>query len=51
DTPFEILHGILLGFVKYFWRESINGLSEGQKTLVAERLSAADPKGPGCSSP
>ncbi|KAH8921490.1 hypothetical protein BT69DRAFT_1221416, partial [Atractiella rhizophila] len=51
DTPFEILHGILLGFVKYFWRERINGLSKGQKTLVAERLSAANPNGLRCSSP
>ncbi|KAH8924738.1 hypothetical protein BT69DRAFT_1296161 [Atractiella rhizophila] len=47
DTPFEILHGILLGFVKYFWRDSISGLSEEQKILVSKRLSAADPNGLG----
>ncbi|KAH8916003.1 hypothetical protein BT69DRAFT_1340646 [Atractiella rhizophila] len=51
DTPFEILHGILLGFVKYFWQDSISGLSERQKILVSKRLSAADPNGLGCAAP
>ncbi|KAH8926428.1 hypothetical protein BT69DRAFT_1348041 [Atractiella rhizophila] len=45
DTPFEILHGVLLGFVKYLWRDIIGRLSNEQKTKVAQRLSACDTSG------
>ncbi|KAH8913848.1 hypothetical protein BT69DRAFT_1185133, partial [Atractiella rhizophila] len=45
DTPFEILHGILLGFVKYFWRDNIKRLSTEQKKLVAQRINALNTSG------
>ncbi|KAH8919705.1 hypothetical protein BT69DRAFT_1223773, partial [Atractiella rhizophila] len=45
DPPFEILHGILLGFVKYFWRDNIKQLSTEQKKLVAQRIKALNTSG------
>ncbi|KAK7684300.1 hypothetical protein QCA50_012624 [Cerrena zonata] len=40
DTPVEILHVILLGFVKYFWRDAVSRQgAEGRKILKA-RLSS-----------
>ncbi|KAH7923808.1 hypothetical protein BV22DRAFT_1105892 [Leucogyrophana mollusca] len=42
DTPVEILHVILLGFVKYFWRDAIARLSDEQKTLLQTRLNSVD---------
>ena len=42
DTPVEILHVVLLGFVKYFWRDVMTRLSDDQKTLLATRLYSID---------
>ncbi|KAF5367924.1 hypothetical protein D9758_004368 [Tetrapyrgos nigripes] len=39
DTPVEILHVILLGFVKYFWRDAIARLDNEQKAILTTRLS------------
>ena len=40
DTPVEILHVVLLGFVKYFWRDAVSRQgSEGRRILKA-RLSS-----------
>lgn len=40
DTPCDILHGILLGPVKYMWREVHKGLSETDKATVERRTVA-----------
>jgi len=43
DTPVEILHVILLGFVKYLWRDLVqNQLNnkDNKKALLATRLSS-----------
>ncbi|CDO68931.1 hypothetical protein BN946_scf185000.g74 [Trametes cinnabarina] len=49
DTPIEILHVVLLGFVKYFWRDTVSRLSDsGKKTLIT-RLSSFDVTGLGIS--
>ncbi|RXW14525.1 hypothetical protein EST38_g11326 [Candolleomyces aberdarensis] len=45
DTPVELLHVVLLGFVKYFWRDVIkNQLKDksSKKELLATRLSCLD---------
>ena len=52
DTPVEVLHVVLLGFVKYFWRDLIQNQIKGQddhKTLLAQRLSSLDVSGLGIS--
>ncbi|KZW00124.1 hypothetical protein EXIGLDRAFT_592419, partial [Exidia glandulosa HHB12029] len=45
DTPVEILHVILLGFVKYFWRDAVSRLSADQKEELKARLSSVDISG------
>ncbi|KAF6758067.1 hypothetical protein DFP72DRAFT_1065314 [Ephemerocybe angulata] len=52
DTPVEILHVILLGFVKYMWRDVIkNQLKDKdlKKDELATRLSSLDVSGLGIS--
>ncbi|KAJ7236703.1 hypothetical protein C8J57DRAFT_1479166 [Mycena rebaudengoi] len=52
DTPVEILHVILLGFVKYLWRDLVqNQLKNNteQKALLETRLNSFDVKGLGIS--
>lgn len=52
DTPVEILHVVLLGFVKYMWRDLVqNQLAskDEQKNLLATRLSSFDVSGLGIS--
>jgi len=50
DTPVEILHVILLGFIKYLWRDVMLRLKPEQKALLAIRLSSFDTAGLGISS-
>lgn len=52
DTPVEILHVILLGFVKYFWRDLVQNqlkTSAAQKSLLVTRLNSFDVSGLGIS--
>ncbi|KAI0782792.1 hypothetical protein C8Q75DRAFT_795782 [Abortiporus biennis] len=45
DTPVEILHVILLGFIKYFWRDVMSVLKQDQKDLLVTRLNSFDISG------
>lgn len=48
DTPVEILHTILLGFVKYFWRDVVHnqlGSNPSKKELLKTRLNSLDISG------
>lgn len=45
DTPVEILHTILLGILKYFWRHVINVLSDSGKEKLKIRLYSMDVHG------
>lgn len=47
DTPVEILHVILLGFVKYFWRDAVSRQSSVNKQLLKTRLASLDVRGLG----
>ncbi|KAG2035286.1 hypothetical protein BDR03DRAFT_812159, partial [Suillus americanus] len=52
DTPVEILHTVLLGFVKYFWRDAISiriGQNQLKRELLETRLSSVDVAGLGIS--
>ena len=52
DTPVEILHVVLLGFVKYMWRDLVQGQlksNDVKKQLLATRLSSLDVSGLGLS--
>ncbi|KAF8164203.1 hypothetical protein BJ912DRAFT_1150335 [Pholiota molesta] len=45
DTPVELLHVVLLGFVKYFWRDLISNQIKNdtaRKTLLIQRLNSFD---------
>jgi hypothetical protein len=52
DTPVEILHTVLLGLVKYFWRDAISiriGQNQLKHELLETRLSSVDVAGLGIS--
>ncbi|KAJ7900646.1 hypothetical protein B0H14DRAFT_3080370 [Mycena olivaceomarginata] len=42
DSPVEILHVILLGFVKYFWRDAVSPKSEAGKEILKARINSFD---------
>ena len=51
DTPVEILHTILLGFVKYFWRDVVQNQlpkTSPKRSLLEARLSSVNTAGLGC---
>ncbi|KAG2354321.1 hypothetical protein BDR07DRAFT_1548776 [Suillus spraguei] len=47
DMPIEILHVVLLGFLKYFWPDAVECLSAVNKATVEARLSSLDVSGLG----
>ncbi|KAJ7590368.1 hypothetical protein C8J56DRAFT_859767 [Mycena floridula] len=47
DTPVEILHVILLGFVKYFWRDAIARLNAEERETLIIRLCSFSVEGLG----
>jgi hypothetical protein len=52
DTPIDILHVFLLGFVKYFWRDVIDNHLKGNKAkheALITRLSSCNVSGTGLS--
>ncbi|KAF8133536.1 hypothetical protein K438DRAFT_1787523 [Mycena galopus ATCC 62051] len=49
DTHVEILHVILLGFVKYFWRDAVARVKKADKDILISRLSSFEVSGLGIS--
>ncbi|CDO70741.1 hypothetical protein BN946_scf184798.g56 [Trametes cinnabarina] len=49
DTPFEALHNVLLGVVKYWWRDACARQDQRGKATLIARLSSADVAGLGIS--
>ncbi|EKM48146.1 uncharacterized protein PHACADRAFT_203180 [Phanerochaete carnosa HHB-10118-sp] len=47
DTPVEILHVVLLGFAKYFWRDAVPRQSAAGKQTLKARLSSLNVSGLG----
>ncbi|KAL1697699.1 hypothetical protein EV121DRAFT_168816, partial [Schizophyllum commune] len=47
DSPVEILHVILLGFVKYFWRDAVSRLSQEDRDILKARIDSFDITGLG----
>ncbi|KAI9063124.1 hypothetical protein FKP32DRAFT_1652266 [Trametes sanguinea] len=47
DTPFEALHVVLLGAVKYFWRDAVSRQTAEGKNILKTRLDALDVSGLG----
>lgn len=50
DSPVEVLHVILLGVVKYFWRDAVNRLMSSQRSVLVTRLSSFNTSGLGIPS-
>ncbi|KAJ7232133.1 hypothetical protein C8J57DRAFT_1439801 [Mycena rebaudengoi] len=49
DIPVEILHVILLGFVKYFWRDAVARIKKPDKEILISHLSSFNVSGLGIS--
>ncbi|KAL1714355.1 hypothetical protein EV715DRAFT_209819 [Schizophyllum commune] len=47
DTPVEILHTILLGFVKYLWRDVLTRVKKPDLQILIHRLSSVNVSGLG----
>ncbi|KAG9084851.1 hypothetical protein FS749_004901 [Ceratobasidium sp. UAMH 11750] len=47
DTPVEVLHVVLLGIVKYFWRDVISRLDNRGRAFLTARLNSFDTRGLG----
>ncbi|KAG8746310.1 hypothetical protein FRC11_012758, partial [Ceratobasidium sp. 423] len=45
DTPVEILHVILLGITKYFWRDAVSRQSQNGKEALRARIDSLDVSG------
>lgn len=50
DTPVEVLHVVLLGFIKYFWRDTVSKQDDKKKQLLIARLTSIDVTGLGIST-
>ncbi|KAG9089952.1 hypothetical protein FRC06_001282 [Ceratobasidium sp. 370] len=51
DTPVEILHVILLGIVKYFWRDAVARQDNEGREVLKARINSLDLSGLGLSTP
>ncbi|KAJ7110945.1 hypothetical protein C8R44DRAFT_742719 [Mycena epipterygia] len=49
DSPVEILHVVLLGVVKYWWRDAVSRQTSKGKEELRTRLSSIDTAGLNCS--
>ncbi len=49
DSPVEILHVVLLGVVKYFWRDAVARQTAEGKAILKARLTSASVDGLGIS--
>lgn len=49
DTPVEVLHVLLLGFVKYLWRDAVSRQNVEGKDILKTRLTSLDVQGLGLS--
>ncbi|KAJ7654427.1 hypothetical protein DFH06DRAFT_993722, partial [Mycena polygramma] len=47
DSPVEILHVVLLGFVKYFWRDAVSRQKPEGKEILKARINSFDTSGLG----
>ncbi|KAJ7471360.1 hypothetical protein B0H11DRAFT_1613510, partial [Mycena galericulata] len=50
-SPVEILHVILLGFVKYFWRDAVSRQKPDGKEVLKARINSFDSSGLGLAKP
>lgn len=50
DTPFEALHVVLLGTVKYFWRDAVSRIDSDAKDVLIARLNSVIAHGLGISN-
>ncbi|KAF9030139.1 hypothetical protein BDZ89DRAFT_1245386 [Hymenopellis radicata] len=51
DSPVEILHVILLGFVKYFWRDAVSRQNAQNKEILKTRIDSVNVHGLGIDKP
>ncbi|QRV96926.1 hypothetical protein RhiJN_24944 [Ceratobasidium sp. AG-Ba] len=51
DTPVEILHVILLGVTKYFWRDAVARQNNDGRELLKARINSLDLRGLDLSTP
>ncbi|OSD07171.1 hypothetical protein PYCCODRAFT_1358838 [Trametes coccinea BRFM310] len=50
DSPLEVLHVVLLGVVKYWWRDAVSRQTPEGKEILKTRLSSLDVHGLGISA-
>ena len=51
DSPVEILHVVLLGFVKYFWRDAVARQNKEGKEILKARINSFCTTGLGSTKP
>lgn len=45
DSPFELLHVVLLGVVKYWWRDAVSRQTSQGKSILKTRIASLDVSG------